>query len=30
VLVSGARYAVIRRRPSFEEMIARETLPDWI
>lgn len=29
-LVSGDRYAVIRRRPSFEEMLALETAPDWL
>jgi len=30
VLVDGARWAVIRKRPSFEEMTAGETAPDWI
>lgn len=30
VLVSGARHAVIRKRPSFDEMIANETTPDWL
>ena len=30
VLVSGDRFAVIRARPSFEEMIARDTLPEWL
>ncbi len=30
VLVNGAQHAVIRRRPSFEEMIALETAPDWL
>ena len=30
VLVSGARYAIIRTRPSFEEMIANERTPDWL
>ncbi len=30
VLVSGARFAVIRRRPTFEEMIAGEAMPDWL
>ncbi len=29
VLVRGDRFAVIRRRPSFAEMIAGESLPDW-
>ena len=30
VLVSGERYDVIRRRPSFDEMTALESLPDWL
>ena len=30
VLVSGERFAVIRRRPGFDEMTALETLPDWL
>ncbi|WP_375205044.1 diaminopimelate decarboxylase [Hyphococcus sp.] len=30
VLVSGDRHAVIRRRPSFDEMIALEASPDWL
>ena len=30
VLVSGERFDVIRRRPSFEEMTALESLPDWL
>ena len=30
VLVDGARWAVIRRRPTFAEMTAREQAPDWI
>ena len=30
VLVSGDHYAVVRHRPSFEEIIARDTIPDWI
>jgi diaminopimelate decarboxylase len=30
VLVDGDRFAVIRRRPTFEDMIAMETLPDWL
>ena len=29
VLVSGARFAVIRRRPTFEEMTALEQSPAW-
>jgi diaminopimelate decarboxylase len=30
VLVDGDRYAVIRRRPDFDEMIALESMPDWL
>jgi diaminopimelate decarboxylase len=30
VLVSGAKHAVIRRRPTFEEMVALEQTPDWL
>ena len=30
VLVSGERFAVIRRRPDFEEMTALQALPDWL
>ena len=30
VLVDGDRYAVIRRRPGFDEMIALESMPDWL
>lgn len=30
VLVSGDKHALIRTRPSFEEMIASERLPDWL
>jgi diaminopimelate decarboxylase len=30
VLVDGDRYAVIRRRPSFDEMLALEEMPDWL
>jgi diaminopimelate decarboxylase len=29
-LVRGDAYAVVRRRPTFEEMIALERAPDWI
>lgn len=29
-LVSGSRWAVVRRRPTFEEAIAFETAPDWL
>ena len=30
VLVSGDQFAVIRRRPTYDEMIARDTIPDWL
>jgi diaminopimelate decarboxylase len=30
VLVDGDRWAVIRPRPSYEEMLARETRADWL
>ena len=30
VLVNGDQFAVIRRRPSFEEIINRDTLPEWL
>lgn len=30
VLVAGDRYAVIRPRPSIEEMLARDRIPDWL
>ena len=30
VLVAGSRFAVIRRRPSHEEMVALEAVPDWL
>ena len=30
VLVSGDHFAVVRPRPSFDEMIGRDTIPDWI
>ena len=30
VLVAGEQYAVTRRRPRFEEMIALESIPDWL
>ncbi len=30
VLVSGDKYAVIRRRPTIEEILAAESLPDWL
>lgn len=30
VLVRGDHYAVIRRRPTFDEMLARDTIPEWL
>ena len=30
VLVDGGRLAIVRKRPSFEEMLALETIPDWM
>jgi diaminopimelate decarboxylase len=30
VLVKGDQFGVIRRRPTVEEMIARDNLPDWL
>lgn len=30
VLVKGDQFAVIRRRPSYEEMINRDTIPEWV
>ncbi|MGJ8621980.1 MAG: diaminopimelate decarboxylase [Yoonia sp.] len=30
VLVHGDQFAVIRARPTYEEMIARDTLPAWL
>ena len=30
VMVKGADFAVIRPRPTFEELIALDTLPPWL
>ena len=30
VLVQGDQFAVIRRRPTYEEMIDRDTIPEWL
>jgi len=30
VLVDGDKWSVIRRRPTFEEMLALEVMPDWL
>jgi diaminopimelate decarboxylase len=30
VLVKGDQFAVVRARPTYEEMINRDTIPDWM
>ena len=30
VLVDGARFAVTRKRPSYDDMLAQEAIPDWL
>jgi diaminopimelate decarboxylase len=30
VLVQGDQFAVIRHRPTFDEMINRDTIPEWL
>ncbi|MFQ5567819.1 MAG: diaminopimelate decarboxylase, partial [Paracoccaceae bacterium] len=30
VLVHGGRFAVIRKRPTYAEMLARDTMPAWL
>ncbi|MEO0911901.1 MAG: diaminopimelate decarboxylase [Pseudomonadota bacterium] len=30
VLVQGDQFAVVRARPSFDEMISRDTIPQWL
>ncbi|MEM6677489.1 MAG: diaminopimelate decarboxylase [Pseudomonadota bacterium] len=30
VLVDGAAFAIVRARPTLEEMMARDSVPDWI
>ena len=30
VLVNGSQYAVVRPRPSYEEMLAREPMAPWL
>ncbi len=30
VLVAGDRFAVVRARPSFDEIINRDTIPEWL
>ncbi len=30
VMVAGDQYAVIRRRPTYEDMLARDKIPEWL
>jgi diaminopimelate decarboxylase len=30
VLVDGSRFALIRARPSYDELLALDTVPDWL
>ena len=30
VLVSGAQFSVIRARPTFDEMLSRDSIPEWL
>jgi diaminopimelate decarboxylase len=30
VLVSGDRFAVIRARPSYDELLCLDSIPDWL
>ena len=30
VLVSGDRYHVVRRRPTYDELIGLDSVPDWV
>ena len=30
VLVDGSRFAITRRRPTYDEMLAAESLPEWL
>ena len=30
VLVSGSRFDVVRSRPTYDEMLSRERIPDWL
>ena len=30
VLVAGSRYAIARPRPSYDDMLGEERLPDWL
>jgi diaminopimelate decarboxylase len=30
VLASGDRFAVIRARPSYDELLSLDSIPDWL
>jgi diaminopimelate decarboxylase len=30
VLVDGARFAVVRSRQTYDEMLAQDVIPDWL
>jgi diaminopimelate decarboxylase len=30
VLVDGARFAVVRPRQTYDEMLAQDVIPDWL
>jgi diaminopimelate decarboxylase len=30
ILVSGSRFDVVRSRPTYDEMLARDRIPDWL
>lgn len=30
VLVDGNKYAIVRQRPSYEEILAQDTIPEWL
>jgi len=30
VLVQGERYAIVRPRPTYEDMLGRDAVPDWL
>ena len=30
ILVRGDRYHIIRKRPDYDDMFKRESIPDWV
>ena len=30
VMVKGSRYAVVRARPNYDELVRRDRIPDWL